>query len=106
MSHEAEDGCVSHTRPCLVCSYTGLIYNDCFSKSFNLFGSSWTTINNTQIQLWLRTDPERAVMLTPESQITTSPYPIGVDPAWNLAEANRLNFLNSMKMKGSVIIGT
>lgn len=27
-----------------------------------------------------------------------------VDPIWNIAE-NRLNFLNSMKMKASVIIG-
>ncbi len=31
-------------------------------------------------------------------------YPIGVDPAWNIAK-NELNFLNSLKMKLSVIIG-
>ena len=33
------------------------------------------------------------------------PYPVGVDPIWNLAENNRLSFLNSMKMKASVIVG-
>uniref|UniRef100_A0A914RQQ5 V-type proton ATPase subunit a n=1 Tax=Parascaris equorum TaxID=6256 RepID=A0A914RQQ5_PAREQ len=32
------------------------------------------------------------------------PYPFGVDPVWNLAE-NRLNFLNPLKMKLSVVIG-
>ncbi|KAI6188986.1 V-type proton ATPase subunit a [Aphelenchoides besseyi] len=34
----------------------------------------------------------------------SGPYLIGVDPIWNIAN-NRLNFLNSMKMKASVIIG-
>ena len=87
--------------------YTGVIYNDCFSKSFNLFGSSWSSpFNKTTINSYLAANPERPVIITPESQdLSGGPYPIGVDPIWNLAEANKLNFLNSMKMKGSIIVG-
>ncbi|XP_041923507.1 V-type proton ATPase 116 kDa subunit a1 [Alosa sapidissima] len=89
--------------------YTGLIYNDCFSKSFNIFGSSWsvrpmfyphgpwtndTLHGNAHLQL----DP--AV----PGVFSGSPYPFGIDPIWNIA-SNKLTFLNSYKMKMSVIIG-
>ncbi|TKR67945.1 hypothetical protein L596_024015 [Steinernema carpocapsae] len=82
--------------------YTGFIYNDAFSKSFNLFGSSW---QNSIADIKTRTDFETPLILVPEKAYMGEPYFIGVDPVWNLAETNKLNFLNSMKMKASVIIG-
>ncbi|CAG9538379.1 unnamed protein product [Cercopithifilaria johnstoni] len=84
--------------------YTGFIYNDVYSKSFNLFGSSWRNIYADLSKY----DPEQELMLTPQwayYNLSVGPYPIGVDPIWNLAESNKLSFLNSMKMKMSVIIG-
>uniref|UniRef100_A0A914HVS5 V-type proton ATPase subunit a n=1 Tax=Globodera rostochiensis TaxID=31243 RepID=A0A914HVS5_GLORO len=83
--------------------YTGLIYNDAFSKSFNLFGSSWH--NPFDVDTLLDENPEKLLQLSPQQSYASSPYPVGVDPVWNLAESNKLNFLNSMKMKASVIIG-
>uniref|UniRef100_A0A915MT79 V-type proton ATPase subunit a n=1 Tax=Meloidogyne javanica TaxID=6303 RepID=A0A915MT79_MELJA len=82
--------------------YTGFIYNDVFSKSFNIFGTSWGA---TDEYLKHESDPERMLVLPPHIAYSSPPYPFGVDPIWNLAETNKLNFLNSMKMKGSVIIG-
>ncbi|EFO26436.2 V-type proton ATPase subunit A [Loa loa] len=84
--------------------YTGFIYNDAYSKSFNLFGSSWRNIYADLNKY----EPEKQLMLTPQwayYNLSVGPYPIGVDPIWNLAEGNKLSFLNSMKMKMSVIIG-
>uniref|UniRef100_A0A8B9BMV4 V-type proton ATPase subunit a n=1 Tax=Anser brachyrhynchus TaxID=132585 RepID=A0A8B9BMV4_9AVES len=68
--------------------YTGFIYNDCFSKSFNIF------VTKCGKQL----DP--AV----PGVYSGNPYPFGIDPIWNIA-SNKLTFLNSYKMKMSVVIG-
>ncbi|CAD6191345.1 unnamed protein product [Caenorhabditis auriculariae] len=91
--------------------YTGMIYNDAFAKSVNVFGSSWRNpYNETQLDWWeARQIRKRRTYLLEFSPIQAfdterGPYPFGVDPIWNIAE-NRLNFLNSMKMKASVIIG-
>lgn len=90
--------------------YTGFLYNDAFAKSFNVFGSAWSnSYNETQLDWWLTRSinekREFALELVPELSFEQEKtYPFGVDPVWNVAD-NRLSFLNSMKMKASVIIG-
>ncbi|CAB1322044.1 unnamed protein product [Coregonus sp. 'balchen'] len=80
--------------------YTGLIYNDCFSKSLNIFGSGWSV---NAMDSTLRTNA--VLTLDPNVPgVFNGPYPLGIDPIWNLA-TNRLTFLNSYKMKMSVIVG-
>ncbi|XP_065174747.1 V-type proton ATPase 116 kDa subunit a 1-like [Sycon ciliatum] len=78
--------------------YTGLLYNDCFSKSFNIFGSSWHVSTRPT-----RDSPD-VIYLAPEDMDTRNPYPFGIDPIWQVAE-NKLTFTNSYKMKMSVILG-
>uniref|UniRef100_A0A671W8H4 V-type proton ATPase subunit a n=1 Tax=Sparus aurata TaxID=8175 RepID=A0A671W8H4_SPAAU len=83
--------------------YTGLIYNDCFSKSLNIFGSGWSV----KAMGWTKEQWENNRFLTLDPNVTgvfKGPYPLGIDPIWNLA-SNRLTFLNSYKMKMSVILG-
>ncbi|XP_021496822.2 V-type proton ATPase 116 kDa subunit a 1 isoform X7 [Meriones unguiculatus] len=87
--------------------YTGLIYNDCFSKSLNIFGSSWSvrpmfTIGNWTEETLLGSS---VLQLNPAIPgVFGGPYPFGIDPIWNIA-TNKLTFLNSFKMKMSVILG-
>uniref|UniRef100_A0A8D1T0R1 V-type proton ATPase subunit a n=2 Tax=Sus scrofa TaxID=9823 RepID=A0A8D1T0R1_PIG len=97
--------------------YTGLIYNDCFSKSVNLFGSGWNVsamyssshspAEQKKMVLWNDSvvRHNRVLQLDPSVPgVFRGPYPLGIDPIWNLA-TNRLTFLNSFKMKMSVILG-
>uniref|UniRef100_A0A8C9WZB8 V-type proton ATPase subunit a n=1 Tax=Sander lucioperca TaxID=283035 RepID=A0A8C9WZB8_SANLU len=87
--------------------YTGLIYNDCFSKSLNIFGSGWSVKAMFEAKVWKDADIRGNRVLTLDPNVTgvfRGPYPLGIDPIWNLA-SNRLTFLNSYKMKMSVILG-
>ncbi|XP_058795472.1 V-type proton ATPase 116 kDa subunit a 1 isoform X2 [Phymastichus coffea] len=82
--------------------YTGLIYNDIFSKSLNIFGSHWTIppSNYSGKNMWLNTP----MTLDPSWSYKQDPYPFGMDPIWQLA-SNKIIFLNSYKMKISIIFG-
>uniref|UniRef100_A0A9J8AYU7 V-type proton ATPase subunit a n=1 Tax=Cyprinus carpio carpio TaxID=630221 RepID=A0A9J8AYU7_CYPCA len=87
--------------------YTGLIYNDCFSKSLNIFGSAWSVKAMFTQQEWTNETLQTNGLLTLDPNVSgvfSGPYPLGIDPIWNMA-VNRLTFLNSYKMKMSVIIG-
>ncbi|KAI5617142.1 V-type proton ATPase 116 kDa subunit a, partial [Silurus asotus] len=89
--------------------YTGLIYNDCFSKSFNIVGSSWSV----KAMFWpsgpwsnqtLHTSDHLHLNPAVPGVYSGTPYMLGIDPVWNIA-SNKLSFLNSYKMKMAVIIG-
>ncbi|KAJ3092075.1 H(+)-transporting V0 sector ATPase subunit a [Quaeritorhiza haematococci] len=70
--------------------YTGLIYNDVFSKPVALFKSGYK----------FELDELKGKYIGSR----THTYLFGVDPAWRMAE-NTLLFTNSYKMKMSIIFG-
>lgn len=76
--------------------FTGLIYNDTFSKSMTLFDSAWTF---KKPEGW---QEQRLVSATLNDDGYR--YPFGLDWAWRGAE-NALLFNNSYKMKMSIILG-
>ncbi|KAF4527178.1 hypothetical protein B566_EDAN006104 [Ephemera danica] len=81
--------------------YTGLIYNDVFSKSLNIFGSHW---HNNYDESTLKHNKDLQLNPSNSSAYEQYPYPIGLDPIWQVAE-NKIIFMNSYKMKISIIIG-
>ncbi|XP_016108511.1 V-type proton ATPase 116 kDa subunit a-like [Sinocyclocheilus grahami] len=87
--------------------YTGAIYNECFSRGLNTFSSGWHIRPNAEFYNWTEETFKSNQYLSLDPNVTgvfTGPYPFGVDPIWGLAN-NHLTFLNSYKMKMSVIIG-
>ncbi|KEF57544.1 V-type proton ATPase subunit A [Exophiala aquamarina CBS 119918] len=71
--------------------YTGLIYNDVFSKGFTPFASAWEFPEEGR--------PEVTGHLKGSYR-----YPFGLDWAWHGSE-NDLLFSNSLKMKLSILMG-
>ncbi|XP_070537100.1 V-type proton ATPase 116 kDa subunit a 1-like isoform X4 [Ptychodera flava] len=82
--------------------YSGLIYNDIYSKSINLFGSSFIVSHANYTNSTIRNN--EFLQLDPQTTYTGSPYPFGFDPIWRIS-LNELTFTNSFKMKLSVIFG-
>lgn len=81
--------------------YTGFVYNDIFSKSMNIFGSSWSIHYNASTVV---ENPELELNPASSDLHDSFVYPIGLDPAWQLG-TNKIIFLNSYKMKLSIIFG-
>ncbi|KAG6332183.1 hypothetical protein ID866_6906 [Astraeus odoratus] len=69
--------------------YTGLMYNDIFSKALHFWQSGWDFQDVNGVE-WGR----------PNGRV----YPFGLDPAWHEAD-NGMVFTNSYKMKMSVVLG-
>ncbi|WCJ40923.1 V-type proton ATPase 116 kDa subunit a 1 [Euphorbia peplus] len=74
--------------------YTGLIYNEFFSMPFELFAPSAYTCRDLSCR-----DATTAGLI-----MTGPTYPFGVDPAWH-GTRSELPFLNSLKMKMSILLG-
>ena len=73
--------------------YTGLLYNDCFSKALTLFPSQWK---------WPQDFSEGQLI---EAMLKDNyRYPFGLDWGWH-GTGNELLFSNSFKMKLSILLG-
>lgn len=68
--------------------FSGFIYNDFFSMPLKLFGSCFENVPGSSVT----------------KAIEGCVHPIGLDPKWYIAK-NELSFMNSLKMKISVIVG-
>lgn len=76
--------------------FTGLVYNDVFSKSMTLWDSAW---EYKKPDNW-----KPKMLLSAELNTEGYRYPFGVDWAWHGTD-NDLLFSNSYKMKMSIILG-
>ncbi|KAL2328666.1 hypothetical protein Fmac_022093 [Flemingia macrophylla] len=74
--------------------YCGLIYNEFFSVPFHIFGASAYKCRDNSCR-----DAHTTGLVK-----YCDPYPFGVDPSWR-GSRSELAFLNSLKMKMSILFG-
>ncbi|WVZ01560.1 hypothetical protein V8G54_027629 [Vigna mungo] len=74
--------------------YCGLIYNEFFSVPFHIFGASAYKCRDSSCR-----DAHTIGLVKYQD-----PYPFGVDPSWR-GSRSELPFLNSLKMKMSILFG-
>ncbi|CAL1406027.1 unnamed protein product [Linum trigynum] len=74
--------------------YCGLIYNEFFSVPFHIFGGSAYRCRDDSCS-----DAHTVGLVK-----FRDPYPFGVDPSWR-GSRSELPFLNSLKMKMSILLG-
>lgn len=71
--------------------YCGWIYNDFLGMNLNIFGSCYSVREDIEVDTYIEAKEGECI------------YPFGIDPIWGVS-ANELVFVNSLKMKISVII--
>lgn len=91
--------------------YSGLIYNDFFSLSLNLFGSKFAYPDclesesaENKCEAMYKINGQTTYVNATDVSGGENVYGFGLDPIWKTSE-NELLFFNSFKMKLSVILG-
>merc|ERR1719316_1505690 len=78
--------------------YAGFMYNDFFSIGLDLFGTRWKHTKTTGGMEYFEPAYDA------KNGGGAGPYPFGLDPTWHGAQ-NELLYVNSLKMKISVLLG-
>ncbi len=90
--------------------YTGALYNEFFSMAMSAFGpqrfacATNHTLNNPVAIHFDHESCPSAFVNGLEFVGGDGPYPAGVDPGWK-GSTTELSFLNSVKMKMSILLG-
>jgi V-type H+-transporting ATPase subunit a len=75
-----------------------------FFSRRNIFEFSEETLNKSETVILEPTPYNYSGNAAYQQMYSGTPYPIGLDPIWQLAE-NKITFTNSVKMKFAIIIG-
>lgn len=87
----------------LFATFNGLIYNDFIAIPWWIFKSCYNLVEDKSKHFVADHSHHHGPPMKAEP-IPDCVYPLGIDPTWYLG-SNELTFMNSLKMKLSVILG-